>query len=494
MAEAIEDILVRNQNANRHLVVFAEQYLTVLQRLLIQHAAALTMDYEPNGRDLLRLMAAIFASATVVSSADADLEAGEVDHERWLVYILKNGLYNAKPPLINEVTRSRELFAVLAPSFEEHEAFIPIDDWFREDYGLTAKEQVAAGESLSALSHAFADEVEIGDRSLFVSPQWRGDLEHKNAEIEALLSAPRSWFVEAFAGLGDDLNAIAWERRPFLTRPFLRFENGQWLLISPRAIARWLGEGFIHRVIGSAERRGLSAGASIFIGALFERYCLDLTYSAYPGERPAGGGRVYGEQSYETRFGRQYTSDVAIDIGPDLVLIEVVSARLTAAIQVAGDELLLEKKLESMVFKKLRQLARVTTAILDGTAAIPDVDPAQIEQVWPVLVTAGELMQTELLWDQIDARTPDGLNGARVGPVSVFDIGDFELLLALVVDGRSITDILRRKAEGPYRRLDIARFAADELHIEPTLRLPIIEERFRRQWQETLVMLDLHED
>jgi hypothetical protein len=35
--------------------------------------------------------------------------------------------------LVNEITRARELFAVLAPSFE-HEDYCPIDDWFRKDY------------------------------------------------------------------------------------------------------------------------------------------------------------------------------------------------------------------------------------------------------------------------------------------------------------------------------------------------------------------------
>jgi len=188
------------------------------------------------------------------------------------------------------------------------------------------------------------------------------------------------------------------------------------------------------------------------------------------------------------------TSDVAIDLGVDLVLIEVVSARLTAEMQVFGNGELLEKNLERMLFKKLRQLARVTTDVLTGKALIPDVTPEQVQHVWPILVTAGELMQTELLWDQIDARMPAALRDARVAPLSVFDIGDYELLLALVADGRSLTDVLRRKAEGPFRRLEIARFAVDELHVEPNKRLPVIEERFREQWRETLATLDMHEE
>ena len=493
LADSIEQALAPHLRAERRIVIFAEQYLTVLERLLIQHADPKPLEYDPTDQELLRLVAAIFAAGSVTGSADADLLGGEPNRERWLVYTLKNGLYNAKPPLVNEITRSRELFTVLASRLEHHDDFIPIDDWLREDYGLTAKEQLVAGEALAAAAHAFDDDAEIGDRSLITPPQWQGELEDRAQQIAELLTATREEFASAFAEYGTDLDSIAWERRPFLRHPFIRFVGGPWLLISPRAIATWIGEGFIHRVLAAAERRDLSLRATRFIGALFERYCYDLTRTAYPGERPIGGGRVHPEQPYETRFGRQMTSDIAIDLGTDIVLIEVVSARVTARMQVAGDAAQLEQNLERMVFAKLRQLSRVATDALAGTAPIPDVEPAHVERVWPVLVTAGELVQTEVLWDQIDERAPQGLRAARLGPLSVFDIGDFELLLALVSSGESLTGILERKAEGPYRRLEIARFAVDELGTEPTLRLPVIEERFGAQWEETVATLALHD-
>jgi hypothetical protein len=493
LPDAVEQVLRRHEAEGRRLVIFAEQYLTVLQRLLVEHAAELDMDYEPTQLDLLRTIRAIFAAASVTSSADADLQEGEPDAERWLVYLLKNGLYNARPPLVKEITRARELFAVLAPTFE-HEDYCPIDDWFREDYGLTAAEQHTAGFAASALANAFNDEADIGDRSLTAPPAWRGDLEPRAEQIAAVLTAPRDWYAGAFRELGDGLEAIAWERRPFLRRPFIRFENGQWLLIAPRTIASWLGEGLLHRVLEAAERRNLSLRASRFVGGLFERYCLDLTRSAYPGDRPPGGGRIHGEQPYGDRRRRQMTSDIAVDLGTELILVEVVSARLTAQMQVFGNRELLEQNLERMLFTKLNQLARVSVDLIGGDALIPDVDMTYVDRIWPVLVTAGELMQTEMLWDQIDARLPQGLTAARVQPLSVFDIGDFELLLALVATGHHLPDILGQKAAGPYRRLEIARFAPDELRADPALRLPVIEERYGALWEEMLAVLGFSED
>lgn len=483
LAEEIEQVLRRHQAEGRRLVIFAEQYLTVLQRLLVEHAAALDMEYEPTDVDLGRTIHAIFASASVTSAADADLQHGQPDPERWLVYLMKNGLYNARPPLVNEITRARELFAVLAPTFE-HEDYCPIDHWFREDYGVTAAEQHTAGFAASALARAFDDEASIGDRSLMAPPAWRGDLAGKTNEIEGILTAPREWYTGVFGELGDSLDAIAWERRPFLRRPFIRYTNAQWLLIAPRMIASWLGEGMLHRVMEAAERRNLSLQASRFIGALVERYCVDLARTAYFGDRPPGGGRVISEQPYGSRRRRQLTSDIAIDLGTDLVLVEVVSARVTAQMQVFGNLELLEQNLERMLFKKMKQLARVSSNLISGAAAIPDVDLSNVERLWPVLVTAGELMQTEILWDEIDARLPQELTAARIQPLSVFDIGDFELLLALVVAGHHLPDVLGRKAAGPYRRLEIARFSADELRVDTAVRLPVIEERYHALWHE----------
>jgi hypothetical protein len=321
---------------------------------------------------------------------------------------------------------------------------------------------------------------------LTAAPQWRGDLEAKATDANELLSAPRTWYQEQFAALGETLDSLAWERRPFLRRPFLRLADGQWLLVAPRMIESWLGEGFLHRTMEAAERRDQSLRARGFLGAVFERYCLDLTRSVYPGERPPGGGRVFGEQVYSRARQQQLTSDIAIDLGPDLVLVEVVARRLTQEMQVFGDREVLERNLAPMLFNKIAQLARVADDLFGGSATLPDVDIAHVERLWPLLVTAGELIQTEMLWDRIDERTPDALRGGRVQPLTVLDGGDFELLLGIVAEGHALPSILAQKSAGPYRRLELSRLLVDELHMQPPLRArpPIMNERWDALAQE----------
>lgn len=94
---------VREGRARRF--VFAEQYLTVLQRVLVEHAREATLADGATDDELRATIAAYFAAASVTSSADAHLQDGDPTPEEWLVYLIKNGSYNARPPNLNEFTR-----------------------------------------------------------------------------------------------------------------------------------------------------------------------------------------------------------------------------------------------------------------------------------------------------------------------------------------------------------------------------------------------------
>ena len=482
VARLEEALQIQDGRARRY--VFAEQYLTVLQRMLVEHAREATLADGATDDELRATIAAYFAAASVTSSADAHLEHAEPTPEEWLVYLVKNGSYNARPPNLNSFTRARELFVELPARLVDDVHHCPVDDWFSEDYGLNAGEQHAVGFALAGLSGALDDEAEPGDRSVVVPPFGEGPLADRVDAIAELVSAPRQWYVEEFAASDESLDAIAWERTPFLRRPFLRLADSRWLLISPRMIDSWLGEGFYYRALESAQRRGEANRFFTFFGKIVETYCLDLTRSVYSGERPVGSGRVHGEQRYGPHGGKR-TSDVAIDLGPDLVLIEVVSARFATDVRVYGNPQILREALERMLFKKMGQLGRVAVAVLSGEATIPDVNRAHLEHVWPVVVTGGELMQTELLWDRIDTELPAELAAARVEPLTVLDIGDFELLLGLVAEGHHLPDMLGQKAAGLYRRLEIARWMHEELHLPVPLsqRPPILEARWEAQGQ-----------
>src|SRR4051812_24773917 len=213
----LEQVLVVQDGRARRFV-FAEQYLTVLQRVLVEHARPATLAEEATEDDLRATIAAYFAAASVTSAADAHLKDGEPTAEEWLVYLIKNGSYNNRSPNVNVFTRARELFVNLPARLVDDTHHCPIDEWFREDYRLDAAEQHAVGFALYALSGGIDDDVAIGDRSVVTPPFGDGPLGDRADAIADLVSAPRQWYADEFADAGESLDSIAWERAPFLRR------------------------------------------------------------------------------------------------------------------------------------------------------------------------------------------------------------------------------------------------------------------------------------
>jgi hypothetical protein len=475
------DVFVAGAGRGEQRVVFSPQDINIVQRLLIEVAADKTFDDGMEAQEAAWAVGAIFHAGEIVRApVEAELVGLEVGSDEWLLHILQNGAFHSRRAPMNALTRARELFVDLAARLNHLEEYCPINDWFIADHGLSVDEQQVAGFALYGGAGALNDPAAPSLRSLIGADFFdRSALVAKRPEIETLLTADRAWyqaaFAEALAEADGDEETIAWERTPFWQRPLLRCSSGQWLLVTPHALDDWLGSGFYYRALECARARGVPLQFTQFFGRLVEEYALEMVGSVYP----AGGpGRVHGEQVYDR--GQQKTSDVAVDLGPDLVLFEVVSRRLTAAMLVGSDPLLMQQNLERMLYAKMRQLGRVITALLEGRATIPGVDPQQVERIWPVVVTAGELVHTDLLWERTEEKTPDELKQARVQSLAVLDLEELEVLCALVAEGHHIPEVLTRKAAGPYADLELLRFVAEELRQPNTLRPPIVVER----WQE----------
>lgn len=488
LAERLERYLV-GASAREERLVFSPQDINLVERLLVEHAAEKTFDDGMNEAEASWAVGAIFvAGALVRVPVEEHLMQLETGSDEWLAHFLQNGAFHSRRAPMNAFTRARTLFDELAPRFADADEYCPIDEWFEADYGLSVDEQVTAGFALYGQAGGLDESRPASGRSLIEADFFeRTHLAEKRPQIEELLTADREWyrraFADALAEAEGDVASLAWERRPFWRRPLLRCSSGQWLLVTPHALDDWLGSGFFHRALECARRREIPLQFTQFFGRLVEAYALDLVESVYPNDRSVAGGRVHGEQVYDR--GQQKTSDVAVDLGPDLVLVEVVSRRLTAALLVRGDPALMHDNLERMLYAKMGQLGRVVQAIVDRRAAIPEVDVRHVERIWPVLVTAGELMQTEFLWQRIDEKMPAALTDGRVRPLTVLDLEELEVLCGLVAQGWHMPEVLGRKAEGPYARLELGRFVTEDLHLPNTVRPPIVEERWRDAGQRT---------
>jgi hypothetical protein len=213
-----------------------------------------------------------------------------------------------------------------------------------------------------------------------------------------------------------------------------------------------------------------------FYGVLVEEHTVRVLRHAHREIRPPAVGRVFGEQRYGPGGGKK-SPDIAVDCGTDLVFFEITSGRFTLRTVLEGSPEGALRDLGRLLFEKAGQLDDRISDFLAGEWCPPDVDPAHIQRIWPVIVTS-DVLQNEMLWDEIRDQIAGMFSQPKVQQLSIFDIADLEQLAALVERGHGLLDLIARKASGPYAELDFRRYVSETPGLPEEIRLSLLDERW----------------
>jgi hypothetical protein len=479
-------------------VLFGEQMPMIVQRLAVEHAGPPVGFDVPMQIDEAQLARMVIGAGTLLVSASGPLSTdGPVALKDVIAFVVQSGAYSHDAAPMGEIARHQQLFEDIAPRLlaEGHDKASPIDEWMRDDYGLSIAEQFRLGFSLAAMVHLFEDGPAAGD-VVRVQPEHATDLlvklgwEQQADDVLGLVSVTRAQLRDEVQAAGNDLLHIVWEVRPFLRHPFIKFDDGSLLLTTPRALFSWLTDGFHYRLLDSAQarntnrRRRESRKYTAFAGIMVERYALDLVRSSYATQGAEMAARVHGEQPYG-RGGGSQTTDIAVDLGTDLVLIEISGSRLRADTLVLGDPNGVIEDIDRMVLAKLYQISNCVDALQSGAAHIPAHDPtlvlSRVHRIWPMIVTAGPLTQNEFLWTHIRQHAHGKLAQPKVQPLTLLDMEDLEALCGMIEAGHQLPAILESKTREPFQELELPVWAtrASDAPARET-RATLVEERFER--------------
>jgi hypothetical protein len=462
--------------AHENGVIVSEQQLFALQRLLVLHARDVAADDLTAGEQTSLRTALLYLPGTILD-ADGDLGEGDIDSiedERWVRYFIGNGGLAAHGSIKHDLARAHRMYEVIAKSSaaRHNGDYCPLDEWLQSSCGLSFLELQAVGFALYAGSKIGESEVPpvALDESFFASTA----LDSRVGRAFDAIAGPREWFERAFEGSAEHPRRAAFETQPFLRRPCLRQSDGKLIVLAPRGIQAWLSAtGAYYRFLdlardlGSAERNRFSR----FNGWLHERYVRHLTYVAHPHQdrrRLAGSGRVMPETTYRVpRRGESKTSDVAIDLGPDLILIEVTAKRITLKSLVEADASAVRDDLRMLVAQNMKQLGRVIIDLFADTAALPDVETQYVKRVWPIIVSADGLFVTPSTWAYLQKEGGPYLQlgppavSAQVMPLVLLDLEEFEALMGLVEAGHSLVRVLEEKTAGAWVERDFKAWLTD---------------------------------
>lgn len=429
------------------MLVFDERYLTVLQRLLIEHAAP----SDGNGlsaEQLRTLLTCLLATPGIVASRSPETppppgrEQEQLDE--WTAFLVQGGAYFEKPDLGDSIARAHALYRELAadPRFADHPDHCPLDEWLQADYGVTMAEQQAAGFAAAIQSRAITPALGFAARKIALEPGWLGAaLADRESDLVAGLSATREEMQQAFAAAGSGPFYVSWDRAPLEQRPFLRLEDGRLFLLSPRMLFSWFTTGIYYRLLDAANARRrpdrpdktMLTTFTGFVGALSEEYVVRLTRDALKTQVAAGATAVHGDSEYRVGKARKRSPDVAIFEDDELVLVEVFSGRLPRLARVLADGESISRALDKVIIAKLTELAKAIDDIFAGAVPYPERDVSAMRRVWPVLVLpAGGIVQMPVLWRYIERRLPETVFAdERIGPPTIATLDDYEPLLAL---------------------------------------------------------------
>jgi hypothetical protein len=453
--------------------IFSEQQLFALQRLLVLYASDReASDLTPEEHVSLRL--ALFYVPGTVLQDEVDLAryAGKnPDEELFLRYFVSLGSFAAHGQLQHDLARAHRLYEVIAKSrrARRHRDYCPLDSWLVEAYGLTFIELQALGFSL----HAGSKIMDQGTPPEVVTPSFFDSTAlSERAEVGLdSLAANRDWFREEFERSREDPRRAALEVQPFLRRPGLRRRDGGVVVLAPRAIAGWLSPTGVHfRLLDLARARGSEDRKKFtrFTGFLHESYGRHLAHVAHPRRSKLAVGHVYGDRLYLVKKEERKTTDVMIDLGTDLVLIELTAKRMTQRSLVEADVEAIRDDLRMMVVEKMKALGRVTRDIFEDSSRVPDLDLTNVRRVWPMIVVPDGLFLSPSTWDHMQAEggqfldIPRSVVPAEVRPLVLLDLEELEAVLGLVEHGESLTKLLERKTSDLWVQRDFKSLLATE--------------------------------
>lgn len=479
-------------------IVFDPRYLTVFQRLLVEHSGAEgdSLDDE-QARIVIACLLALPDALPETSAADGN----KIMHAA--AEVVRLGSYHFLPFLPDSIVHASTMFVELASTsgLGDPSNYCPLEDWSLDAYETTLADQILYGFVLLHTARALDPDATLQQRAVRIPARYLDSVFPAELadRLARSISASREEYRLAFSASGKTAAHIAWDHTPFELQPFLRGENGSLLLLSPRALQAWMTRGIYFRMMEAARGRedaGSTEDSRVerftrFCGPLAEHYVLKLVERSYEVHESDPPALVSGEQRYLLNNSRAWSPDIAISQPPDLVLIEVYSGRIRREARVDPNPHDMHETLRKLLIGKLEKLQKRIAELFEGLFTPEGVCDVETVKVWPVLLLAGEgIALTPILWRWVEMFLPEGsFSDPRVGPPTVCSLDEFERLLVLVERGESLPVLLASFHGSAYSRLPILNWIDGTYTIEADEIATYVEEQYMAitgRWRESL--------
>ena len=434
-------------------VIFSEQAVFALQRLLVMHArprGAAQLDDEGFGL----FMQALLAVPTTVLGKSSQPATGD----DWIPFLLRGAHFSRREHTGLLLARYHRFWHEIAPTIlaEGHVYGCPIDDWYQESFGRSILEDEAFTVAVLAMTRAHfigqpksaLVDFSLWSETLVVDSEALLDgsgLRDRGPALFESVGATQSELRAEFAAARGAEHA-AWDFLPFARRPLVQVSPGNYLPVHPYLVMEWGTSGVYHRLAAAARQVGGDKSFewfTQFFGEIVERYVRDLLSSSLDAS-PSLPPRVIPPQQYKGESGScEETSDAIVDSAPDLILVEVVSGRLSQLVLTHADSDSASRDLDRLVVQKAKQLFRVANDLEQGRARVGPLAGVPSGRPYFVVVSTEGLAEIPFVREKLQASLADAAEAAdRSEFVTLMSLEELELTVELVEAGASLLDVL----------------------------------------------------
>jgi hypothetical protein len=231
---------------------------------------------------------------------------------------------------------------------------------------------------------------------------------------------------------------------PLLSKPFIRLENGDICIVSPKFVENAFGSAIFHRLADAYKRESGDKGRNrftSFFGQFFESYVAKLFL-----ESNVTGRRVLRECTYKGKNGNAKSTDVVVIENRDAVLLEVVAYRfpVVGAIRDVNLENI-RTGLDNMLVDKFGQIADRFADFELGLFSLGGTTRSDLDKLFPVVVVIEPMLFELAIIQDTHQKAAAQLSKVTTEPLQIFDIESVEALCSVLRRGVSLSKLLAAK-------------------------------------------------
>lgn len=337
--------------------------------------------------------------------------------------LVQNTLFHQKEDIGDLLGRTGILWYSLDHTALSPRPRRPLPELVQEATGAPIEHLAATGMALWARAQEYAP-----DRPM-VFP---------TAELPKKLLPYLDESLAVLARTPDDLAAAAqgmthdWQMLPLQEHPVAILPDGLLVLDETYLMARvtsglfWLVHDYEKATYGERKAQDWRVNH----GDLFEELAESRIKVLAPPVLGPGGSTYFTEDDLARAYpgDGQKRADAGIDFGGRVVLTEIVSGQISVPTRTRGDTVWLDKDLERLVYRKIRQLDSTARRMLTDTppewllGSIPD-------RIYPVIVQAGQFPYSRVIRTITAEYIGTGyLNDPRIASLAIVGLDDLELV------------------------------------------------------------------